>query len=150
MSNIKYSRLKVYYGWTKLNKIRKQPALSVIFENEVNHTDRKMNSINKFQNTCYTRYQTIEEAADGKRSNRILTEFTFLIFDKNFNGNIEKVLELNYLSDINNVDTIKLEEIKQALRKSIKLCYPDIKFTYVSGNTFNLKKIVKPVQLSLF
>ena len=144
------SKLKVYYGWTKLNKIRKQPALSVIFENEENYTERKMNSINKFQNTCFTRYQTVEEAADGKLSNRILTEFSFLIFDKNFKGNVEKVLELNYQADINNVAISQLEEIKKSLRLSIRQAYPDIQFIFEPSNDFSMATLVKPVQLSLF
>ena len=147
---MKLSKLKVYYGWTKLNKVRKQPALSVIFENEENYSPRKMNSINKFQYTCFTRYQTIEEAADGKLSNRILTEFSFLIFDKNFKGNVEKVLELNYQADINNVPISQLEEIKNSLRLSIKQVYPDIQFIFEPSNDFSIKTLIKPVQLSLF
>jgi len=144
------TNLKVYYGWVKINKVRKQPALSVIFENEENYTERKMNSINKFQNTSFTRYQTVEEAAEGKLSNRILTEYSFIIFDKNFKGNVEKVLELNYQADINNVDTIQLEEIKRSLRNSIKQSYPHFKFTFEPSNSFECGNILNPVQLSLF
>lgn len=117
------SNLKVYYGWAVLNKIRKKPALSVIFENEFSFSDRKEITIKRLQTTCYVRTQTVAEAEDGKNQNRILTEYSTLLFDKDFKGDIEKLLENNYQADVNNVDEDKLHEIREALKKGFKNAY---------------------------
>lgn len=122
-SNNAPSGLNVYYGWCILNKIRRKPALTVIFENEKNYTGRAQNLIKRSQNTCYVRKQTISEAEDGKGQNRVLTEFSLFINQKPFNGDIEKVLEVNYQKDINNVSEAVLNEIKEALRKGYKRTY---------------------------
>lgn len=122
-SNNAPSDLNVYYGWCILNKIRRKPALTVIFENEKNYTGRAQNLIKRSQNTCYVRKQTISEAEDGKHQNRVLTEFSLFINQKPFNGDLEKVLEVNYQKDINNVSEDVLIEIKEALRKGYKKTY---------------------------
>lgn len=68
----KLSHLRVWYGWCRLNKIRKKRAISVIFENCFSL--RNEISLKRFQNTVYWRYQTDEEATDASYSNRMFTE----------------------------------------------------------------------------
>lgn len=139
------SKLRVFYGWAKVNKIRKKPAISVLFENEVVYDeDRERRTINHLQTTNYTRIQTPEEAEDAKHNNRILTEYSLFLFDKEHNGDLEKLLQSNYQSDINNLDVFELETIRKALRDSFKICYPEIKLKKIE------KEIKKPVQLELF
>lgn len=48
---------RVFYGWAKINKIRKKEAISVIFENDggFEKNDKK---VKLYQNTVYTRFQT--------------------------------------------------------------------------------------------
>lgn len=121
--NNELSDLKVYYGWSVLNKIRRKPALSVIFENEKTYTDRVQNSIRRLQKTCFVRTQTKDEAKDGRKSNRTMTEFTFYLEQKPFTGDLNKVLETNRQADINNVPTQTLNEIQEALRKGFKKAY---------------------------
>lgn len=50
------SNLRVWYGWAKLNKIRKREAISVIFENGKQSSERTDGFIRKMQNTVYVRY----------------------------------------------------------------------------------------------
>lgn len=115
------SKLNVYYGWSVVNRIRVKPALSVIFENEEGVSERKMNTIKRLQKTCYVRRQTIEEAEDGKKQNRILTEFSMFLMQKPIYGNVEALLDANYKADINNVSERELDEIRKALKKGFRM-----------------------------
>ena len=115
------SKLNVYYGWSVVNRIRVKPALSVIFENEEGVSERKMNTIKRLQKTCYVRKQTIEEAEDGKKQNRILTEFSMFLMQKPVYGNVEALLDANYQADINNVSERELVEIRKALKKGFRM-----------------------------
>lgn len=53
--------LRVFYGWAKVNKIRKKEAISVIFENDRMPEEKTLKAIGKFQDTVYTRQQTDNE-----------------------------------------------------------------------------------------
>lgn len=121
------SNLNVWYGWSVLNKVRKKPAISVIFENEDSVNDRKTNQVKRLQRTVFVRKQTVDEAADGRFQNRILTEYCTFLFGKPFNGDVEKLLENNFQADINNVGEEILIEIKNALRNVFKQTYTGIK-----------------------
>jgi len=126
MKQFELSNLNVFYGWSVINKIRKKPALSVIFENEVNFSERKEKLINRLQKTFFIRKQTIDEAADGKHQNQILSEYSTFIFEKPFYGDINKVLEHNFQADINNVPYEVLVEIQSSLKKAFEQFYKQI------------------------
>lgn len=121
--NNELSTLKVYYGWAKLNKIRRKPALSVIYENERGEVSRREMSIKRTQDTCFVRQQTVGEAADGKKQNRVLTEYSMFLLEKPFKGDIDRLLQVNYQSDINNVPEPILSDIKNALMKQFRSTY---------------------------
>ena len=118
------SDLKVFYGWSRLNKIRKKRAISVIFENCQGARYRGEQLLKRMQDTCYVRKQTVGEAADGGYKNRIFTEYSLFIDEKPFNGDLESVLQCNYESDQNNVSPDELELIRKALRDGFKKSYP--------------------------
>ncbi|MFV0392422.1 MAG: hypothetical protein ACK5KP_11165 [Paludibacteraceae bacterium] len=122
------SNLKVYYGWARLNKVRRQPAISVMFENTIEaRSERGMNTVKRMQHTIYERFQTVHEADDGAKENRILTEFSIFLFDKKVKGNLEFLLEQNSIADENNVPEDIRKEIKNALRSEFKQVYKDLK-----------------------
>lgn len=129
MSN-NLSKLKVYYGWCRLNKIRKRPALSVIFSNSVEcaYSERAKNLLNKMQVTLYERYQTEAEAKDAVHSNRIFTEYNMFLDDKKINGHLDYLLEQNRRADRNNVKPAELDKIQESLMKGFKQAYRDITF----------------------
>lgn len=102
------SDLKVFYGWSRMNKIRKKRAISVIFENCQGARNRGEQLLKRMQDTCYVRKQTVGEAADGGYKNRIFTEYSLFIDEKPFNGDLESVLQCNYESDQNNVSPDEL------------------------------------------
>jgi hypothetical protein len=120
---MKLSNLNVWYGWSIVNKIRKKPSLSVIFDNGGGNSERGLKSLSRFQKTFYTRKQTIEEAEDAKYQNKIFTEYNTFIFEKPFNGDIDKILDNNYKADVNNVSHEVLLEIQLALKEGYKNFY---------------------------
>lgn len=112
-------KLKVYYGWSRINKIRKKRSLSVIFAN-AEENERMRKSVKLIQNTYYVRIQTDAEAEDGKLSNRILSGCDLFIDEKPFYGSLKKILEVNYTADSKNVSKAELERIRNALEDGFK------------------------------
>lgn len=121
-------RLRVFYGWTRINKTRKKEALSVIFENGRQNEDRTQLFIKRMQNTVYTRIQTAEEAKDAAFSNRMFTEYNIPVGEKPFYGNVEALLRDNYHADENNVSKAERERIREALRKAYQADHPGARF----------------------
>lgn len=112
--------LRVFYGWAKINKIRKKEAISVIFENDggFEKNDKK---VKLYQNTVYTRLQTEDELKDAEHSNRTFTEYSIYLDDKQIKGSLKRALEVNYLADKNNVSEDVREEIRSLLEKDFLL-----------------------------
>ena len=60
-------KLRVFYGWVKLGKVRKKEGISIIFENDRQNEIRTFQFVNKMQETVYTRIQTEEEMLEYKK-----------------------------------------------------------------------------------
>lgn len=122
-------RLKVYYGWAKIGNVRKKRALSVMFENEQLgcRSDRGQRCLKTIQDTVFERYQTDEEMADGKRQNRIFTEYSLFFDEKPINGSLEKCLLINNEADKNHVSKAVRDRISDALRKAFIIANPGYK-----------------------
>ena len=127
MKQFELSNLNVWYGWSIINKIRKKPSLSVIFDNGGGNSERGLKSLSRFQKTFYTRKQIINEAEDAQFSNKVFTEYNTFIHKKPFNGDVDKVLDNNYNADINNVSHEILLEIQLALKEGYKQFYKQIR-----------------------
>lgn len=111
-------RLRVFYGWCKVNKIRKKEAISVIFENDSQPEERTMKFINRMMNVVYVRDQTEEEKMDAEGHARSFTEYSLFLEEKHFQGSLELVLRCNFESDKNNVSEDERETIRKKLRES--------------------------------
>ena len=111
-------RLRVYYGWAKLAKIRKREAISVIYENQEGVADhhRMGKVLQKVQHTVCWRYQTDEEAEDAKYINRVFTEYSIFMDDKKIKGSLENALRENSLADQKNVSLAERTRIANELR----------------------------------
>ena len=122
-------KLKVYYGWSRIGNVRKKRALSVIFENEMHgcRSERGQSCLRTLQDTVFERYQTDEEMADGKRQNRIFTEYSLFLDEKPINGSLERCLLVNREADKNNVSKDVREKISDALQKAFILSNPGYK-----------------------
>lgn len=122
-------KLKVYYGWSRIGNVRKKRALSVMFENDAQgcRSDRGQRCLRTIQDTVIERYQTDEEMADGKRQNRIFTEYSLFIDEKPINGSLERCLLVNSDADKNNISKAIRDKISDALRKAFMLANPSYK-----------------------
>lgn len=115
----KKTRLRVYYGWCKLGKIRKREGISIIYENEEGVADhhRMGKVLHKAQHNVCWRFQTEGEASDAKQLNRIFTEYCVFMDDKHISGSLEAVLRANSMADRYNVSPSERKRIADELRK---------------------------------
>ena len=123
----KLSNLKVWYGVSKLNKIKKKMAIEVFYANTTGDYERYLRLINKSIHIAYERRQTVEEAEDGKHCNRVLTSYTMFLDNKKFKGSLYRLLDHNFLAESNNVSNSERLKIKEALRNKFKLVFGDYK-----------------------
>ncbi len=115
------SRLKVYYGFSKINKIQKKEAIQVTFENEQgagSEGSRSGKTLRKIMNIVTERYQTEQEAADAVNCNRMFTSYYVFMDDKKIGGSLEKALQANSNADKNNVSEADRKKIKEKLEKA--------------------------------
>lgn len=122
-------KLKVYYGWAKIGNVRKKRALSVMFENDIQgcRSDRGQRCLRTIQDTIIERYQTKEEENEGRKQNRIFTEYNLFLDKKPINGSLEKCLMINNEADRNHVSKAIRDKISEALRKAFLLANPGYK-----------------------
>lgn len=122
-------KLKVYYGWARIGNVRKKRALSVMFENNMQgcRSERGQRCLRTIQDTVIERYQTDEEMADGKRQNRIFTEYSLFFDEKPINGSLERCLLVNSDADKNNISKAIRDKISDALREAFMLANPGYK-----------------------
>lgn len=122
-------KLKVYYGWAKIGNVRKKRALSVMFENDIQgcRSDRGQRCLRTIQDTIIERYQTKEEENEGRKQNRIFTEYSLFLDEKPINGSLDKCLLINNEADRNHVSKAIRDKISEALRKASLLANPGYK-----------------------
>ena len=122
-------KLKVYYGWAKMGNVRKKRALSVMFENEKQgcRSDRGQRCLRTIQDTIIERYQTKEEENEGRKQNRIFTEYSLFLDEKPINGSLDKCLLINNEANTNHVSKAMRYKISEALRKAFLFANPGYK-----------------------
>lgn len=122
-------KLKVYYGWSRIGNVRKKRALSVMYENDMQgcRSERGQRGLRTIQDTVIERYQTEEEEKDGRKQNRIFTEYSLFLDEKPINGSLDKCLLINSESDRNHVSKAMRDKISEALRKAFLLANPGYK-----------------------
>ena len=118
--------LRVWYGVDRLNKIMKKPAVSVVYENERYNSDKNERKVKQRMDVAYMRYQTDGEADDAENCSRVFHVYTMYIFEKPYKGDIEFLLNQNYLADENHVSAEEREIIRTKLNELIKKRYPQI------------------------
>lgn len=127
---IKSPKLKVYYGFCKINKIQKREAIAVAFENEQGagwECSRSGKTLRKMMNIVTERYQTPGEAADAIHANRMFTSYLIFLDDKKVGGSIKKALYYNSEADKNNVSEKVRKEINAKLERFFLSAHRDYK-----------------------
>ena len=123
-------RLKVFYGWSKINKIQKREAIAVAFENEELAGDecrRSGKSLRKTMTICYERFQTEAEMKEAKSYNRVFTVYNIFLDDKAINGSLDRALKVNSESDKNHVGIEERKRISEKLRTEFIASHRDYK-----------------------
>lgn len=119
--------LRVFYGWCRVNKIRKKEAISVIFENDSQREERTMKFINKMMDVVYVREQTDNEKIGVENAIRMFTEYSVFLNEKKFQGSLELALNYNSDADKNNVSQEERDVIREKLREHYLSSHPDYK-----------------------
>lgn len=119
--------LRVFYGWAKINKTRKKEAISVIFENDRQRENRTMQFIKRMQETVYVRDQTDTEKCDAECANRMYTEYSIFLSDKQLHGSLELALKVNSEADKNHISEEERIKIADALREHYLTLHRDYK-----------------------
>lgn len=123
-------RLKVFYGWSKINKIQKREAIAVAFENEELAGDenrRSGKSLRKTMTICYERYQTEEEMHDAPFHNRVFTVYNVFLDGKNIGGSLKKALADNASKDRKHISNSEQKKISHALEEAFIASHKDYK-----------------------
>lgn len=111
-------QVRVFYGYSKLTKKSiKKAELAIYFENDDTNLTKNQDWIEKRMKVVYIRKQTKGEALDSLGSNRMFTKYSYFIDEKPFLGEIDKVLEVNFLADQKNVSEEERKTIREKLRK---------------------------------
>jgi signal transduction protein with GAF and PtsI domain len=137
-------RLRVYYGWAKLGKIRKREGISIIYENEEGVADhhRMGKVLQKAQNTVCWRYQSEGEANDAKSVNRVFTEYSVFMDDKKIRGSLNAALRANSLADQKNVSLAERTRIADELRAWYMSEHRDYKEPISDHKPFPLSSLI--------
>lgn len=118
------NKLRVFYGWTRINKVRKTEAISIIYENRKQTEDKVEKFLKRMQETVYVREQTENEMKDGELSNRMYTEYSIRMNEKEIKGSLFKALEVNSEADKNNVSEKERNIISEKLRAAYMINHP--------------------------
>ncbi|MDR1502285.1 MAG: hypothetical protein LBT43_07510 [Prevotella sp.] len=116
--------LRVFYGFTRLNKVLKKRSLRIIFENE-NRGERNLSRVKTWIHISHTRFQSEKEASDASFCNQMFFVYDLFIDEKPFNGDLEAVLEQNFIADSNHVSIEEREKIRENLRADFHRVYSD-------------------------
>lgn len=118
-------RLRVFYGWAKVNKIRKKEGISIIFENDSQKESRTLSFINRMQTTVYVREQTEREKIGVDKAIRMFTEYSMFLSDSQ--GSLELILKNNSEADRNNVSEEERNLIASKLKEYFLASHPGYK-----------------------
>ncbi len=130
-------RLQVYYGFAKLTpKVVRKHELVIIYENANHNPMKNLQWIFRKTHLVYIRQQTKEEMSNANYSNRIFTKYGYFIDDQPWCGNIDLVLEHNYLSESQQVTQRERQLIRVMLREKYTECY-DTKPCYQTALIFH-------------
>lgn len=120
-------RLRVFYGWAKVNKIRRKEAISVIFENDRGREGSTIRFISRMQKTVYVRDQTEKERIGADGSARMFSEYSIFMSDRKICNSLERALIVNFDADKNHLSIDERSAIKDKLRIAYLESHPDYK-----------------------
>ncbi len=130
--------MRVWYGYSKLTpKVVRKREMAVYFENAANNSRANEEWIERRIRVVYVRQQAEAEIMPAEIAIRMFTKYSYLIDEKPYYGDIEKVLEHNFIADRFNVSA----EVRIEIREKLRTAYYE---------QFNIRKpIANQLKLSL-
>ena len=117
-------KLKVYYGFTKLNKVMTKRELAIYFENANNNPEKNLRYVSRCMDIVYTRDQSQDEEDDKPLpAFKMFHKFGYLIDSKAWTGDIDAILHNNFEADKNNITLEERVIIKDKLKEYYKTHY---------------------------
>lgn len=107
-------KFRVFYGFTKLNKVMTKRELAIFFENADNNPDKALEYVKRNMDIAYTRIQAPAETEQSVHF-KMFTKYSYLIDSKKWSGDIDKILSDNFEADANHVVEDERLNIKSAL-----------------------------------
>lgn len=117
--------LRVFYGWSRVNKIRKKEAISVLYENDRGRDERTMRFVHKMMDVVHVRNQTDGEKRGAAGAIRMFTEYSIFLSEKRYQGSLTLAIKANSEADRNNVSEAERRDIATKLRQSYLESHPD-------------------------
>lgn len=129
---LKKKHLRVFYGVSKINKLLKKRAVTIIFENDERGLgEDNVRSVSRWMHIIHTRVQTADEKEDAIDRGRMFHTFHLFIDEKPYKGDWSAVLYHNFLADRFNVSEKERLEIKEKLGIALRKYY-DLNVPYQS------------------
>jgi len=111
---MKSKKFRVFYGFTKLNKVMTKRELAIFFENADNNPEKAFEYVKRNMDIVCTRYQAPEETEQSVHF-KMFTKYSYLIDSKKWSGDIDKILDHNFKADANHVEESERSLIKKEL-----------------------------------
>jgi hypothetical protein len=131
----------VFYGFARLTKkaVRKR-SIVIQYANTTNYNDRQRRYIEQKMHIVHQRYQIEGEALDCPTATRSWEKWEYFVDDKRWNGNVDLVLEDNFLAEENNVSLEERTLIKDKLKVGYNRYYIQPEFLKTNKNAYNTSK----------
>lgn len=114
----------VFYGFAKLTpKIVRKRSVMILFETSNSWSERKERFIRQKMEIIHVRKQTDDEILRFKKELREFVRFEFFVDDRRYKGNLERVLEDNFVFDVKDVSLYESTIIREKLRNSYHSFY---------------------------
>lgn len=125
----KLSSYVVYYGFARLTKkaVRKRSIVIQYANTKLYYTERQRKYILQKMHIVYERFQTEEEATDAPFSDRSWAKWEYFPDTKQWNGNLDDILNNNFIAEENHVSIEERNKIREALRNGFNKHYEQYK-----------------------
>lgn len=120
--------LRVYYGWSRINKQQRREAIDVAFENmdgAGSEERRFIKTLRKSMDIVAVRDQTPLESMMAAKESRMFTVYHVFLNEKGIDGSLKRAILINRRDDEGKgIPEEKLEEIAKALEEHFLAMHP--------------------------
>lgn len=132
------TKYKVFYGFARLTKkaVRKK-SIVIQYANTANYNERQQRYIQQKMHIVHERFQTKEEASNSALYNRCWTKWEYFVDDKLWRGDVDSILDHNFLAEVNHVSLEERLLIQEKLKKEYRRYYDSQPLKRTGNGTFS-------------